>query len=1005
MKILFLHLTDIHCKDGSDLNNHKLEQMITSLNSLGDIDECILVISGDLAYSGAINEYKIVQKFIGTILSKLGKKFDSYINLLIVPGNHDINYGTSNRTSEDIIELFRSSKDMDGELEKEHRLMKNFWSYANSKKCFNYNKSCDVKTIKFGNFTIQANLINTAPFSTKKMDNKELHYFPENRLYALLNKNNADLVITVMHHSTEWFRWDSKNYLEDTLLKNSEIIFQGHEHVAKGVQHIENNKDGTIFSKGGEYSGIYTHESTFSTMVFNTTDFTIENTIFKWDKKESMFVKENSFGPHKVNKKNNEFQPNDDFLAQFYADNQNLTDDVTDYFVFPELNTKYKAQSEIRKKILDVDSFFNVLSEIKCINIIGKNNSGKSALLKYLYKISLERGFTPLYLGSDDYKSKKINKLLRDLFEEQYSEELVDFNRYDQLDKDKKIVFVDDFNNIKHVGSRDKLLEYLVNNVGYVILSTNEIFDVNLIEPVKNAIKYESDIGNYIISDFYKDKREELIIKVCELSSSKICRDDIDNLIRVVDAFVLKKFGLFSLTPDFIIQYIKFCLGQHAQERRGEGVFNLIFETNIRNSIIKYSHRSEVEDFMISLEEIAFYMHFNKSETISSTKIEEIINQYCEDYAIKIDIQKFMESSLKSKIIQGSNGSLKYEFSNRNLLSYFVAKKIYKLIERNGPDIEELHYILNNICFGINDTILLFLSYLRSNTKMVLNLCKEVNRILNPFEELNFDESNIRYLKKAQLDNISAPNSADRKAYKEHATERERNLQKEEEEIRYVSIYDYDESEIEKFPNNINRAIKYMEIISKSLVSQFSILNATEKTEIIDCIYKIPNMILYAILKKYDDNYDQIIDEIKGLLDVMEDVPNVEKEKIEKFFVSFSIALCLSLYDNIAFNSSDRKTLGLLNEFEMDNSNYLIMNLMLIENGDTTDGFIENFKRLMDNSEDLFLKQLAQLVARKHLMTRDALNHSQRSKLLESFSESSKKQILLSSFQKMKKVR
>lgn len=581
----------------------------------------------------------------------------------------------------------------------------------------------------------------------------------------------------------------------------------------------------------------------------------------------------------------------------------------------------------------------------------------------------------------------------------------MDFNRYEQLDKDKKIIFVDDFNNIKHVGNRDKLLEYLVDNVGYVILSTNEMFDVNLIEPVKNAIKYESDIENYIISDFYKDKREELIVKVCELNSSKICRDDIDNLIRVVDAFVLKKFGLFNLTPDFIIQYIKFFLGQHAQERRGEGVFNLIFETNIRNSIIKNSHKNEVEDFMISLEEIAFYMHFNKTEIISSTKIEEIINQYCKDYAIKIDIQRFMESSLKSKIIQESRGSLNYEFSNRNLLSYFVAKKINKLIERNGPDIEELHYILNNICFGINDTILLFLSYLRSNTKMVLNLCKQVNMILDSFEELNFDESNIRFLKKAQLDNIPAPNSTDRQAYKEHATERERHLQKEEEEIRYVSIYDYDESEIEKFPNNINRAIKYMEIISKSLVSQFSILNATEKTEIIECIYKIPNKILYAILKKYDDNYDQIIDEIKGLLDAMEDSPNVDKEKIEKFFISFSIALCLSLYDNIAFNGSDRKTLGLLNEFKMDNSNYLIMNLMMTENGDTTDRFIESFKNLVDNSKNPFLKQLAQLVARKHLMTRDALNHSQKSKLLESFSDSSKKQILFSSFQKMKKAR
>lgn len=81
------------------------------------------------------------------------------------------------------------------------------------------------------------------------------------------------------------------------------------------------------------------------------------------------------------------------------------------------------------------------------------------------------------------------------------------------------------------------------------------------------------------------------------------------------------------------------------------------------------------------------------------------------------------------------------------------------------------------------------------------------------------------------------------------------------------------------------------------------------------------------------------------------------------------------------------------------------MNLMMTENGDTTDRFIENFKNLVDNSKNPFLKQLAQLVARKHLMTRDALNHSQKSKLLESFSDSSKKQILFSSFQKMKKAR
>ena len=52
MKILFLHLSDIHLRDNTDIRLINMDGIIKSLSQIGKFDECAIVFSGDVVNSG-----------------------------------------------------------------------------------------------------------------------------------------------------------------------------------------------------------------------------------------------------------------------------------------------------------------------------------------------------------------------------------------------------------------------------------------------------------------------------------------------------------------------------------------------------------------------------------------------------------------------------------------------------------------------------------------------------------------------------------------------------------------------------------------------------------------------------------------------------------------------------------------------------------------------------------------------------------------------------------------
>lgn len=232
MRILFLHLSDAHILETTNISQLNPLSIARSLQELQPFDECIVVFSGDIAHSGTVNEYKVAQRFLGNLIVNIKKLYfdeNHHLPVIVVPGNHDGVFSAS-RIRDDIVASY-SSKSVELDYKKELQSLSNFFELSERNRCFVHNKSLDIRIEEVGDIRIRFNLINTAPFSLLHSDNgdKGLHYLPQEELNSLYQDMNADFTVSVMHHAPEWFSDNAKRELLNAIQSKSDILFVGHD--------------------------------------------------------------------------------------------------------------------------------------------------------------------------------------------------------------------------------------------------------------------------------------------------------------------------------------------------------------------------------------------------------------------------------------------------------------------------------------------------------------------------------------------------------------------------------------------------------------------------------------------------------------------------------------------------------------------------------------------------------------------------------------------------------
>lgn len=991
MKILFLHLSDAHFRDNTRHSDININAMVNSLSQMESFDECVMVFSGDVVHSGEVNQYKNAGAFIGRLIKGIKEKYlpDKIIYTLITPGNHDNLAANPDRKLEEIEGYYKEHKENEKFYEDLSQLS-NFYTFANRNFCYNKGKVVDVKTLTFGKFVIKVNLINSAPFSLlcKNCEDKGNHYMPQREIDKLDFDRQENYTISVIHHSPEWFEEECKKALYHKLYEKSDLVFVGHEHFSLSEQKVVNGQYKVDVSSGVALYGT-DEEQGFNALILDTEEQSIYGQKYIYNGK--IYKPTPNLEKHNVvfrGKYNFTCTPSFKEFLENDVD-ERAGEKYLDYFVFPSLEAKNINDELKNLSVTSEEKFLEFLNLKERISIEGGSRAGKTILSKYLCRLLLE-DYVPVYLNEESFSPRDNKKVIKYAVQEQFGEN-ADIDEFLQIEKDKKVLIVDNYDLIKKTRWTSFWDEYK-NKFGHIILFCGIDWNLNIKEKALEELS-ESKMFYLKICPFYYVKREQLIKKIC--SNFQDRKDmDIDEKARKINEDITDQIRYFQLNPDFIHQYVDYYLSfSYIKTQKETNVFSKVFEANITFRLAKHAGEENVDELMIALDFVAHYIHFNKRYPLPSEEFEPIIDSYNKKYDNNLNARFVYDTAIKANILKEVPGKFGIEFCDENLLAYFTASHLNRIFNE-GEGREDLKYILDNICFPPNGDIILFLSYITSNVQILNPIMASLLTHMKEWEELSLDKDNVGYLSKVQQnDRPPLPNVKDKEKFKKEKEKIEKEVV-ESQKTDAESLYSYDETKVNSFGNKIAKSINYLELVAKILPNFRHLLKGEQKQAIVEILYTYPNKLLYFMLKDIDDNYKMIIDEILKSAPKTRKGKLITKDMIAKELKNQSIAYILSIYDFIAGTAVTGKTIGDLNrqdyfDFE-ENTNYRLQNLLMEENAGNFHAMATKAEKLYDEAELEITKQMTALIVRKYFLCHDVNIVGEAQHLIDHFFGSNK---------------
>ena len=993
MKILFLHLSDLHLSSSSDINRTALDEIAASLSprSIGQVNKIIVLVTGDIGYSGKISDYSAFCSFKRLLVATLKEKVlpDVYVDFFVVPGNHDINYSFISAPDdrhhyESWIEQRHKSVDFSNEM----LARNNYFNFAEQLNTFGQKERVFCrKVIDVDGFTIEVNLLNTTFFSLLHENDQGLHYLPPEVITKMSTPTGAKMAITLMHHSHQWFHDSCKRDAEKVLLEKNTMIFCGHEHFS-ATQEITYNgvAPARIFCGGKLCDSGNWIDSEFFACVYDTSKERFAQYQFRWDNKENYYRRskvDEGYLSHKHSTNFPKKHEEKNIMTLLEDTCIHLSEKLSDYYVFPGLQREATDQEDEIKEILSIEQFFQKIEEEKRLEISGGDSSGKSSLLKMLFQHYLPRKYV-LLCKIEDISSGNRHRIIRSLFEYTYGLDEAEYARFERAPKDDKMILIDDIHLIKtqHISS---FLDGIEEEFGYVIYTTNNLLKLDIQERIKLTIAEDSYVF-YKILPLYSAKRKELVEKIILLKYPLYSERERDEQVEKICHVLDLQRRYIPLTPEIILQFIEHYSNYQMESTQSDGsVFGKVFESTITNALSPHTFGTlTVDKAMLILGKIGFYAHSQQKYPISDKDIITVIDNYCKEYGAKIDAIAFISSVLKAGILTRYGETGTYKFCNNNYLSYFIATEICA-----NRDIRSVQYCLEYCCFGINSTILMFITYLTNETSLIDEILQAATTVSSEWKEYSFGLPELKHLEiQTPARKFSAPSKYD--IEKERLADEEKDRSEiDNSQVDIVTIYDYKEEEIGKLENQLIRAISLLLLIARCLPNFEHRLKKSQKDAVVKTLYELPNRIFYAWATETERQKDSLV-QMMLQMETNEFTRKIKTEDDAKRFLQWnSISLLLELYYGTVNNAYRENTFEYLVDLDpavvsLESETHALEKLIVLQQSKRIENFYSEGKKLL-KSVNSPASKLALYSIVHRLLTKGILSQQQAKRIESTF--------------------
>jgi hypothetical protein len=495
MRLAVVHLSDIHFRDKNNPVTERLDRIAAAILSAEPAATLYLfVVSGDIAQSGARQEYEVALHFFTELKQRILRSRDNIrIEFVSVPGNHDCSLPKEEMRVRDavisgLLPSIQEPRLDPGLLQNVLKPQENYNWFRKQLELANgdWNGVCGSLKIDHAGSRIQINLYNTALLSRRPELQGQLHL--PLKIFGSAVKLDPDtaLSISVLHHSYVWLESNNQIALRSQIERTSDIALLGHQHYPHSFYKVNSTGEKVLYLEGAALQDEeFPQHSAFQVLVFDLTTHEEMSIRFRWE--NDLYKRDEvvEWRPITINRSirggftlTESFEAFLNDLGAPCAHKIRGILRLRDIYVYPEFRIR-----KIRGKAtyLDVrgEEIIKHVTTASRILFQGPAYSGKTCLAKMLFGNLLDsHAFVPIFIdgkGLSVSNEKRIIDLFWKHTEVQYG--VASVEPYRLLDKEKRVLILDAWHDTElNAEGRRAFLSVAGQYFGKIILFTDEIY-------------------------------------------------------------------------------------------------------------------------------------------------------------------------------------------------------------------------------------------------------------------------------------------------------------------------------------------------------------------------------------------------------------------------------------------------------------------------------------------------------------------------------------------------
>jgi predicted phosphodiesterase len=912
MKVLLLHLSDIHIRTVDDIVFTRISKIVDAVKNLdSDVRAVVTVLSGDITDSGSEDQFLLAMNFVSELKTGLHQHLSdkTTVSFVAVPGNHDCDFSEASDAREVLLEAVRKTPE---------RLSDTSFAdicLAPQRRYFEFISAVDMlKQVPSGSrdrrlyveYRLEQEGAIVTFFCCNTAALSQLHEQPGSLVfpYEIIPKikETADVSVGVLHHPFNWFKPDSMHKFRDRLESVTDFIITGHEHTLDkrrggGQGNTNTYLEGGVLQTAGDPA-----QSGFYAVLIDTTAKKQRIIEFAW--KETCYVPLNCEDPQQYHlwedfaqnrfRLSQTFQLQPDFIN--YLDDPELTLThqargqlrLSDIYVFPDLK-RVNLTGERTTKIVRGESVPEFITQNPCLFIIGDDVSGKTALAKRLFHHLRGIGDVPVLIDASRVPLSLNNtqEEIEACFLKSYQPSALE--KYRQLDRAKRVLIIDNYHRLKLSprGKVDLIYKLRQHSFRLVVLAHDLELTVQDLSEAGDIVTGELPFVYYAILPFSLLRRNRLVEKWLLLSSNashdttQFVRN-LERLTRTIDTIVGKNY--VPAYPAYVLAILQ------ATEAGTEidlhaSTHGYLYELFIKAAIAKRTSALVFNVLCAYLSHLAYWMFSQQQKHITIAQLQALHEALHEKYEVLPDFQRQTGQLLEMQLIAQHNDLI--TFRHPYIHYYFLALYFRDHIsdQKIAGDIR----VLTSQLYKVESAnTLLFLAHLSKDQIILDSLLASAESQYSGCDEAKLEED------VAFLNQLSGTVSKLKIPERPLVETRQENLESQDVARAEESEFEIQQQAVIENENSIlgrlNAALKTIQILGQFLKNFPANLDRPQKNRIIAACSKLGRQALGDVLGMVKRNESELLEEMLFLISRRR--PGIEPEKLRNRAASAVVALC-----------------------------------------------------------------------------------------------------------------